>query len=221
MKCKYSVSIEAYQDGMLDGKQQNLVKDHIKICEDCQARLDELTEADMVIARFKSVKPELQKPGEFRNEVLQRIAAMPQSRSTVVDFKIVMDNLLLFLLQPTTKVAFISAAIVIIGLFGYQQYHLVEKMDALTLRMENTMILSESTSADRIEILSKYQLRAQSSEENIDQLVSDFASLQLRYKVLVKALKSKYPDVYDDLEQIIDENSMPLPKQKLTNYENL
>jgi hypothetical protein len=37
----------------------------------------------------------------------------------------------------------------------------------------------------------------------------------------VKALKSKYPDVYADLQQIIDENSLSLPKQKLASYENL
>jgi hypothetical protein len=219
MKCKYSDQLEAYQDGMLDKKQHKLLGEHIKNCADCQEKLEEVLQTDMVIAKFKMVKPELANPLEFRNEILQQIAAMPRSR--VVDFRPFLDNIIYLLLQPATKVAFITAAVVILGLFGYQQYHLVEKMNALTLRMENTMILSESTRADRIEILSKYQLRAQSSEENIDQLVSDFASLQLRYKVLVKALKSKYPDVYDDLEQIIDENSMPLPKQKLTNYENL
>jgi hypothetical protein len=173
----------------------------------------------MVIAKFKMVKPELSNPLEFRNEILQQIAAMPRSR--VVDFRLFLDNIIYLLLQPATKVAFITAAVVILGLFGYQQYHLVEKMDALTLRMENSMILSESTRADRIEILSKYQLKTQATDENIDQLVRDFASLEIRYKVLVKALKSRYPDVYADLEQIIDENSMPLPKQKLTNYENL
>lgn len=219
MKCKYSDQLEAYQDGMLDKKQHKLLGEHIKNCAGCQERLEEVLQTDMVIAKFKMVKPELSNPLEFRNEILQQIAAMPRSR--VVDFRLFLDNIIYLLLQPATKVAFITAAVVILGLFGYQQYHLVEKMDALTLRMENSMILSESTRADRIEILSKYQLRAQSSEENIDQLVSDFAFLQIRYKVLVKALKSKYPDVYDDLEQIIDENSMPLPKQKLTNYENL
>ena len=175
----------------------------------------------MVIARFKSEKTELPNPGEFRNEVLQQIAAMPRARSNVADFKLAMDNLLIFLLQPATKIAFISAAIVIVGLFGYQQFHLVEKMDALTLRLENNMILSESTRADRIEILSKYQLKTQATDENIDQLVRDFASLEIRYKVLVKALKSKYPEVYADLQKIIDENPMPLPRQKLTSYENL
>ena len=219
MKCKYSDQFEAYHDGMLDKKQHKLLGEHIKNCADCQEKFEEVLQADMVIAKFKMVKPELQNPLEFRNEILQQIAAMPRSR--VGDFRLFLDNIIYLLLQPATKVAFITAAVVILGLFGYQQYHLVEKMDALTLRMENTMILSESTRADRIEILSKYQLRAQSSEENIDQLVSDFAFLQIRYKVLVKALKSKYPDVYADLEQIIDENSMPLPKQKLSSYENL
>jgi hypothetical protein len=219
MKCKYSDQLEAYHDGMLDKKQHKLLGEHIKNCAGCQERLEEVLQTDMVIAKFKMVKPELSNPLEFRNEILQQIAAMPRSR--VVDFRLFLDNIIYLLLQPATKVAFITAAVVILGLFGYQQYHLVEKMDALTLRMENSMILSESTRADRIEILSKYQLKTQATDENIDQLVRDFASLEIRYKVLVKALKSRYPDVYADLEQIIDENSMPLPKQKLTSYENL
>lgn len=218
MKCKKSDHIEAYHDGMLDGKQQKLMKDHIKICEDCQASFEELTQADMVIAKFKMVKMELPNAREFRNEILQKIAV--NQRSKVMDFNLFLDNLLLFLLKPATKVAFITAAIVILGIFGYQQYHLVEKMDALTLRLENNMIMSENSRADRIEILSKYQLKAQANDENIDQLVRDFVSLDVRYKVLVKALKSKYPDVYDDLSQIIDENATT-PPQKLKSYENL
>lgn len=219
MKCKYSKNIEAYHDGMLHKRDQLFFDNHLKSCPDCQALLSELIQKDILITKFKNARVELPNPTAFRDDILERIAVTP--RRAWLDFGELLDNLTYLLLQPATRVAFISAAIVILGLFGYQQYHLGEKMDALTLRMENNMILSESTRADRLEVLSKYQLKPQVTDENIDQLVRDFASLEIRYKVLVKALKSKYPDVYADLEQIIDENSMPLPKPNLTSYENL
>jgi hypothetical protein len=206
MKCKYQDKIELYHDDMLSEGEIAVVGAHLENCGHCRAYLNELGAKDEVVTKLRNVKPELIHPVQFREEVLEKIS--PTQAKALIDLNRIANDILYVLLQPATRYVFISLATAILTLFIYQHYILVEKIDALAIRMESTMSQGENQRSirDHMDILSKYQDGVPPSTQEIDGLISEYRSLRIRYLALTRSLESRYPEVYEELREIIDEN---------------
>ena len=212
MNCKFHKNIEDYHDGNLQHKQLHWIEAHLENCPNCQLHLLELREKEQMINRFRSVSPELSNPSQFREEILDRIGPRSQSKKQP-DIQRIVDVMVYFLLQPTTRYAFVSAAVLIFSLFVYQHYVLVEKIDALSDKMETNIRYEENQRKNRYELLSNYQEQESMTMEEVEDLIHDYRLLQIRYRAVIKVLKSKHPEVYYELQNILDEDQEELVRQ--------
>lgn len=221
MNCSYFEKTEAFHDGMLDPEEGKRTEQHIAQCQTCQEYLALLKIKDREIINLGKVRPVLKNRTVFAREVLERI----DQRKAIPVFSInrMADSLRSLLLQPALRYAFIIAAIFLSVMFGYQHYILVSKIDVLSSKIETISIenASPSRQLDRMEIISKIQRREQTPVSETEQLIRSYANLQLKYGLLVKSLKIRHPDVYEDLKQIIEEVPESSITKKEISYENL
>jgi hypothetical protein len=206
MKCKYEDQVTAFHDGKLDKLDTDNVQAHLKECKTCQSLLAQLEKKDAFIRQISQVDVDLRNPAQLKSQILSRL---PERKTRFQDIAAnVSEHILGLVLQPAARYAIISAAVFIVGLFIYQHYMLVEKVDALASRMEVNIEtnVQRSSLIDRLEILSGAQGAGELSD--LDRLINDYRILNLRYQVLVKTLKKQYPEVYRELEGIISEKTM-------------
>ncbi len=213
MKCRFFDKIEDFHEGNLNKKEQIEIREHLRSCTDCQEQLDRILIKSEMIAQLKSVKPGLENPPKFKNEILAMIDHNAPSRENIG----ILDLIRNLLLQPATRFAIVSAAVVIVGLFIYQHSILVKKMDELSNRLETKMEISERNQNinERFELLSKYRGNKLRNQDDIEELLDEFHQLQFRYEILVKSLKDQYPEVYEDLEELIDEPSVEIKSKEI------
>ena len=207
MKCKLQKNIEPYIRGELEGASQAKMKAHLQYCETCQMYLNELKEHEQLLAKVKRYNPTLSDPGSFRNEVIQMIDTEPESalsrvitRPKLVAVQFI-DQVVSALLLPVTRYAFISAAMVIFGVFIYQQTSIMQKVDSLEKRIETSQQSGdlERTGRRTADSLIKKLPDTLSGDMEYDELLEDYRILQLKHKVLLKALQERYPETYKDI----------------------
>jgi hypothetical protein len=212
MKCKYSKSIEAYHEGHLSNGDHTEMSKHLKTCDECRQHLGELEYGDQWLAQLKSYKPKLENPVALRNAVLSNIKPR---RQHVLKHEILhmLDVVIGLLVQPATRYAFFTAAIVFFGLFVYQQSSIVQKIDSLEKRLESKMNNEDSRPANRssIEVLLKRELEGKHQNKDFDELLQDYSQLKIRYSLLIRTLKEKYPDTYKELVEEMDEELITNP----------
>lgn len=215
MNCRYHEKIERYHDGRLKEQENVAIENHLETCHICRKYLGELEYKDQFLLKIKSVNPELADPDKFRNEILSNVK--PKMKwSFKYNLMNVFDPVLFVLLQPATRYSFISAAIIFFGIFVYQQSTIVQKIDSLEQRME-TSINGRKTNIsnrDHTEILSKYQEREKEGVDEIENLLDNYQLLQIKYRFLIRTLKDKYPETYDEIVRIIEEEKASLANVK-------
>ena len=79
--------------------------------------------------------------------------------------------------------------------------------------METNIRYEENQSKNRFELLSNYQEQESMTMEEVEGLIHDYRLLQIRYRALIKVLKSKHPEVYYELQNILDEDQEELVRQ--------
>lgn len=212
MKCNYRKKIEKYHDGSLAEKDFAIISKHLDTCTACQQYLSELEYFDRRIVQLKSFKPELINPDGFRNEVLNKIKPRQQNvvRNEIMR---VIDAVIMVLVQPATRYTFITAAIVFFGLFVYQQSSIVQKIDSLEKRLESNIQHEDSQVSNRknIENFLKREVVEKQQDKDFEELLQDYSQLQIKYKVLIKVLKEKFPETYEDLIKEMDEELILFP----------
>ncbi len=219
MDCNKLEKIEAFHDGMLDEAASKIIEKHLDQCPVCRERLAMAEIKDREIRKLRMVQPALKNRIAFRNEVLAKINTLerqPQFRAGEM-----LDLFRNFLLQPAMRFGFAVAAIFIAGLFFYQHYVLVSKIEFLADKLEANQIIAAPRPIDRLDILSKFQQREPVSGAETEQLFRAFSDLQLKYGLLVKAIKIKHPEVYEELKQLIEETAETSTTQKEETYEIL
>lgn len=206
MTCRYSKKIEQYYDGRLDEQEVATIENHLGTCITCSKQLNEMKRSDQVLARIKSVKPEVANPITFRNEILANLKPKAK-RNYRYELMKVFDTIIYVLLQPATRYSFITAAVIFFGIFVYQQSIIVQKIDTLEQRMELRAQARKSKRFDQddLEILSRYKDREGERPGEIENLLDNYQLLQIKYRFLIRTLKEKYPETYDEIVRIIEE----------------
>lgn len=212
MKCNHRKNIEAYHEGNLDKEEMSFMSNHLESCHICEQHLSELKNVDQRMAQLKSFNPELVNPGTFRNEVLSRIKPRQQNvfRNEIMR---VVDAVILVLVQPATRYAFVTAAIVFFGLFVYQQSSIVQKIDSLEKRLESNIQHEDSqvSNLKNIKAFLKREVVEKQENKDFDELLQDYSQLQIRYQVLIRIIKERYPDTYKELIEEMDEELILIP----------
>ncbi len=221
MKCKKLEKIDLYFEKKLNDQERAYISKHLETCGDCHGYLNDLKRTDQVIAQLKSFNPELTDPAAFRNEVLRNVNP---NRRTVLQNALdhMVENLISILVMPTTKYAFVAAAIVFFGLFAYQQSTIVQKMDALEKRMESKMATENLPASGRLDLEAFFKKKKakMTGESQTDNLLNDYRYLQLKYAILLKVLKERHPDTYREFIQKVEKETQ-LPTNKSNDHENL
>lgn len=207
MKCNQQEKIESYHKGELHGEELIAIEQHLEICADCQEYLAELKVQEQVLSKVRSFKPELAHPETFRNEILGKI--QPKQRWNLAHGflpirqagSMLFDGLVSILVQPVTRYSFISAAVIIFGVFIYQQTIIVQKIGSLEERMESNVKIGDSKLNSRKNVEAFFKKRSGTKESDVDynELLEDYRLLLLKHKVVLKALKEKYPETYKDI----------------------
>ncbi|MCK5704485.1 MAG: hypothetical protein KAI29_25205 [Cyclobacteriaceae bacterium] len=206
MECKYIGKIEKFYGNKLSNQEITIINKHLETCNICSDFLKELEYSDQFIAQMKLVKPDLPNPVSFRREVLSKIKLKPRMVFRN-DIRHMIDVIIYILVQPATRFAFISAAILFFGLFVYQQSMIIQKIGTLEKRMETNMDIRDSQKFNRLDIEALFKVRKEENvgEEEIEDVLNDYRILQVKYRILIKVLKDKHPETYRELLKIIDE----------------
>ena len=135
MNCKHQRKVENYHREEISEEDLSFINEHIETCEKCREYLGELKYKDQVLTSVKSFKPTLANPAAFRNEILDNIK--PRKRRRVFDeLSKMLDAFIFVLVQPATRYSLVTAALLIFGVFIYQQTIIVQKIGSLEKRME-------------------------------------------------------------------------------------
>ena len=197
MKCKQLKKVEQYHDGDLSNQEADFIKSHMEGCPDCREYLKSLHAQERVLSHMKTFQPVLENPKAFKQEVLKQIENQKR-RSAREEINKIGDTIMYILLQPVTKFSFAAAAIVIFGVFIYQQMVIVQKIGSLEKRMESNVAPTD-TRISSLKYLETYFKKRPGGKSEYNELLEDYWLLQIQHKVLLKALKNKYPDVYQDI----------------------
>ena len=209
MKCKQLKKIENYYRGGLTDLELAFIQEHLETCDVCSGYLNELKYHDQFLSRVKNIRPELQDPVTFRNEILSNIKPV-KKWSARQEFIKVIDTIIFILLHPAARYSFITAALLIFGIFIYQQTIIVQKIGSLEKRIEVNTKNHDSQSSNRmnIEAFLKKQDVEKISNQEFDDLLNNYRLLQIKYKVLIKLLKEKHPETYREFfkEEDVENN---------------
>ena len=200
MKCNEQGKIDSYHKGELHGEAYSLISKHLENCTVCSAYLEDLKAHEQVIQQVKNFSPELPYPQSFRNEILDKIEPKP-SWNLTDGFSTLFDRIISILVQPVTRYSFITAAVIIFGVFIYQQTIIVQKMDSLEKRLESNIKSGDSKLSNRknIETFFKKRSGTKSGDMEYNELLDDYRLLLIKHKVLLKTLQKNYPKAYKDL----------------------
>ena len=200
MNCKQLKKIELFHRGELDNGEVFIVEEHLDGCAECTNYLNELKQYDRVLVQVKSFNPELENPHGFRDEVLERIEPR-KNWSIAYEGKKVLDSIIYILIQPATRYSFITAAVLIFGVFVYQQTIIVQKIGSLEKRIETNQNARDLTIPSRrtAEAFFKKRSEMKAQDREFNRLLNDYRLLQIKQKVLLKVLKEKYPEIYQDI----------------------
>lgn len=205
MKCKQLKKIKPYHKGELKDHESDFIKQHLNVCSDCKKYFFELNVYDQVLSQVKSYKPQLANPSAFRNEILDNIH--PRKKwSMYNELTKLLDSIIFILIQPATRYSFITAAILIFGVFIYQQSIIVQKIGSLEKRMESNMKTGDSKSLNRKNVENIFDKRSELKDEDkeFNELLDDYRKLQKKHKVLLKVIKERYPEAYQELLKELD-----------------
>lgn len=197
MECKHIRKTEKFYENKLSDHEIAIISKHLETCNICSDFLKELKYSDRFLSQMKLVKPELADPANFRHGVLSKIRPKMVFRN---DIRHMIETIIYILVQPATRFTFISAAVLFFGLFVYQQSMIVQKLGTLEKRMETNMDIRDSQKFNRI-----IRKEEKVGKEEIEDVLNDYRILQVKYRILIKALKDKYPETYRELLKIIDE----------------
>ena len=206
MKCKQLKKIELFQKGELTSGEVPFIRKHLDGCSECKNFLNELGQYDYIVARIKSYDPELENPGMFRNEILERI--QPRNKWRIAsEFNKVLDKIIYILIQPATKYSFITAALLIFGVFIYQQTIIVQKIGLLETRLETKQDVGDFKKPSRktVEAFFKKRSGLKKEDKEFNELLDEYRSLQIKYSMLLRAIKLKYPESYEDILNGLEE----------------
>jgi len=201
MKCKQLKKIELFHKGGLNNGEVVIVRKHLDGgCSECTNYLNELKQYDRIVVQVKSFNPELENPGTFRNEILERI--QPRKKWSIAhELNKVLDSIIYILIQPATRYSFITAALLIFGVFIYQQTIIVQKIGSLEKRIETKQDAGDLINPSRktVEAFFKKRSEMKTEDREFNELLDDYRLLQIKQKVLLKVLKEKYPETYRDI----------------------
>lgn len=206
MKCKHQKKVENYHVGEISKEDLDSLREHLKTCAECKEYLGELKYNDQVLAGVKSYKPSLNNPVAFRNEILENIKPR-KSRSFFDELSKMLDAFIFVLVQPATRYSFITAALLIFGVFIYQQTIIVQKIGSLEKRMEASAKSGDikSSSLKNVEAFFKKRSGVKTEDKEFNELLDDYRTLQIHHKVLLKVLKERYPETYQDIMKELEE----------------
>lgn len=200
MKCKYQKYVESYHKGKLEDKDSDQMRTHLQACLICSDYLAELKATDHILAKVKRFGPVLENPGKFKNEIFTKIEKRKKRNENTVLSQWI-DKLIYVLIHPVTRYSFVTAALLIFSVFLYQQMVIVKKIGALEKRMEAKSggeIVSESN-RKRIEVLFRKGNNLNPHEYEFEELTNRYQNLEIKHRVLLKMLKEKYPEAYQDV----------------------
>lgn len=206
MKCKHQREIENYHGEEISKGDLSFINEHLKTCVECREYLEGLKYNDQVLAAVKSFKPELANPMEFRNGILDNIKPR-KSRRFFDELSKMLDAFIFVLVQPATRYSFVAAALLIFGVFIYQQTIIVQKIGSLEKRIEASPKRGDvkSSNLKSIEAFFKRRSGVKTADKEFNELLDDYRSLQIHHKVLIKVLKERYPETYRDIMKELEE----------------
>ena len=210
MKCNQHKKVESYHNGELHGIELKTFLAHLENCSSCSSDLMELEQYDQVMVQAKAYRPELSNPETFKNEILHGISVRQKPQKTH-GLKRIVDGLISILVQPVTRYSFISAAVIIFGVFIYQQTIIVQKIGSLEKRME-TNVRGENaqatTTRKNVETFIKNRPGTQAGDLEYNELLQNYRLLLIEHKVLLKVLQEKYPETYEDILKQLEEANL-------------
>ena len=200
MNCRESKKLEAYLTGKLNAPDTQKLEKHLINCEDCKAHLTTLRKEEALLSNLKQFDPELESPEAFRRAVMQKIPVSSVEKRTSTSIPWI-DRLVYILVQPATRVAFITAAVLIFGIFIYQQSIIVQKMSILEERMNTNTRLGESRASlsKNLETFFRSSDETEFGDDNPAAIRDRYQKLQLKHRYMLKILRQKYPDVYKEI----------------------
>lgn len=200
MKCNQLKNVESFLKGELDEKDAATLQVHLAHCNACSDYYAELIYKEKLLPKLKGFKPTLENPADFRSEILGKIQS---GKRLNLSYRLssLIDNLIFIIVKPVTKYSFMTAALVIFGVFIYQQAIIVGKIDSLEKRREYNVKseVQSMTSRKNVEALLKKRSGIKSLDKEFNELLEDYSSLQIKHRILLRILKEKYPDTHRDI----------------------
>ncbi len=206
MKCKQLKKIEQYHHDGLKDDEFEFIKNHLEECRECTSFLARLKSSEQVLSKVKAYKPVLENPMAFKHEILSQIPS-ENKRSVFDEIAKLIDTIVYVLVQPVTRYSFVTAAVIIFGVFIYQQTILVQKIGSLEKRMESNVPSGESKNSNRknIEAFFKKRSGIKADDSEFNELLDDYRLLLIKHKALLKTLKNNYPETYKDITKQLEE----------------
>ena len=200
MICKESKNVEAYVAGKLNAPDTQKLEQHLENCGQCKAYLKVLRKEESVLSDLRQFNPKLENPEVFRRAVMQQIPvdSVEENTNPMVFW---IDRIVHVLVQPATRFAFITAAVLIFGIFIYQQSIIVQKMSSLEERMNtNTRIGDSKESLSKnLETFFRSSNETELEDDNSAAIRDRYQKLQLKHRYMLKILRQRYPDVYKEI----------------------
>ena len=135
MKCKKLKSIDLFHQGDLTHREAVSMEDHLSGCLECAQYLMELEQYDQLLTGLRGYSQELTNPSLFRDSVIRKIETKDKS-NIALQWAGFWESLVYTILKPAVRYSIVSAAIIIFGVFIYQQTIIVQKMESLENRLK-------------------------------------------------------------------------------------
>jgi len=210
MKCKKLKSIDLFHQGDLTHREAVSMEDHLSGCLECAQYLKELEQYDQLLTGLRGYSQELTNPSLFRDSVIRKIETKDKS-NIALQWAGFWESLVYTMLKPAVRYSIVSVAIIIFGVFIYQQTIIVQKMESLENRIEESRNPGDTENFKKRTAESILKVRPESGSDNLQnkELLKEYRLLKLRHKLLLRMLQENYPQAYEELLKELGEVDAP------------
>jgi hypothetical protein len=187
----------------LSPEEKALLENHLKSCDKCTAKLESNQQLFGLIKKLKTSIPEDNKKETNINSILKKIN-IPQKIWHQSNMR-----------YRTLRIITNAAAVFLIGLFLFQQMEIKRNLKDLNERVVLQNFYDNNT--NDIEITSflndpKLMEKLDVSENEVLELIDGYRSIQEERSAILNYLQINHPEVYKELQKIIEEDKYPIRK---------
>lgn len=211
MNCKeFEQLLYLFREDELSQTEKELVDIHLENCEQCQAEVNAITEMDAQIAQIRDTGQDHPNAGQLTNHIMSGVKREYTKRASAGKRRGA-NRFQGWLAAPAARYVMATALILIISLFIFQEYFILNKIAALEARLANhhTERVSEnfinrsasmndlSLSTIEMEILEKWVVIRRSS---VNELINEIETLEAENMALKRILEERYPELVKMLD---------------------